>query len=89
LLILLRSIRLTFREYAAALTPAVAASAAMCLALFAINSRLPASLPVPAHLAIQVLVGGAVYGGFMMCFFRGRLLRYVNFLGSLRKAKAM
>jgi teichuronic acid exporter len=87
LVILLRSIKLTFREYAAALTPAVAASAAMCLALFAINGRLPASLPVQARLAIQVSVGGAVYGGFILCFFRGRVLRYVNFLGSLRKAK--
>jgi len=87
LIILLRSIKLTFREYAAALTPAVAASAAMCLALFAINGRLPASLPVQARLAIQVSVGGAVYGGFILCFFRARVLRYVNFLGSLRKAK--
>jgi hypothetical protein len=53
----------------------------------AISSGLPAGLAPQARLAIQVAVGGAVYGGFIMTFFRGRVLRYVNFLWSLKKGK--
>jgi O-antigen/teichoic acid export membrane protein len=87
LIILLRSIKLSFREYATALLPALAGSAVMCLALFGINSRLPVSWPVTVRLAVQVSMGGAVYAGFILSFFRARIFRYVNFLSSLRKAK--
>jgi len=88
LIILLRSIKLPFREYATALIPAVAGSAVMCLALWGLSSRLPASLALQPRLAIQVSVGGLVYGGFILCFFRGRVLRYSNFLLGLRKGKS-
>ncbi len=87
LIILLRKINLTYREYATALLPAVAGSVVMCLALFGMNNRLPVGWPLAARLAVQVLGGGAVYAGFILCFFRERVLRYVNFLLGLRKAK--
>jgi teichuronic acid exporter len=87
LIILLRKIKLSYREYATALLPAVAGSAVMCLALFGMNNRLPMAWPAVVRLAIQVLGGGAVYAGFILCFFRERVLRYVNFLSGLRKAK--
>ena len=87
LIILSRKIQLPFRQYAAVLLPAVAGSGVMCLAVMGISSRLPAGLAPQARLAIQVAVGGAVYGGFIMTFFRGRILRYVNFLWSLKKGK--
>jgi teichuronic acid exporter len=85
LIIVLRSIKMSAREYGAALLPATAGSAVMGLALFAINNRLPASWSLGVHLGFQIGVGGAVYGGFVLCVFRGRILRYVNFLSSLRK----
>jgi teichuronic acid exporter len=87
LIILLRKIELPYREYAKALIPAITGSAVMCLALFAINGRLPASLNIQARLAIQVALGGAVYCGFILCFFRARVLRYVNFVWRLRSGK--
>jgi teichuronic acid exporter len=85
LIILSRSIHLPFRQYIAALLPAVSGSGVMCLAVLAIGSRLPAGQSPQARLAIQIAVGGVVYAGFIMCFFRGRILRYVNFLWSLKK----
>ena len=89
LIVVLRSIRISAREYGAALLPALAGSGVMALTLFAINSRLPASWPLSVRLGVQTGVGGAVYGGFILCFFRTRILRYVNFLSSLRKPKEM
>jgi O-antigen/teichoic acid export membrane protein len=86
-IILLRRIELSYREYAIALLPATAASVVMCLALFGLNSRLPVSWPIAARLAVQVSVGAAVYAGFILLFFRARVLRYVNFVSTLRKAK--
>ncbi len=87
LIILLRKINLPYREYATALMPAMAGSAVMCLALFAIKGRLPGTLNIQARLAIQVALGGTVYVGFIMCFFRARVLRYVNFVWRLRSGK--
>jgi PST family polysaccharide transporter len=87
LMILLHRIHLSYRDYITALLPAVAGSAAMCVALFALDRRLPESWPVVAQLAIQVGTGGAVYGGFILLFFRSRVWRYVNFLSNLRKTK--
>jgi O-antigen/teichoic acid export membrane protein len=88
LIILQTKIKLSYREYAMALLPALAGSAVMCLAVFWIGKRLPPSWPLSLQLAAQVSVGGAVYGGFMLSFFRGRLLRYASFLSGLRKGKS-
>jgi teichuronic acid exporter len=86
LIILMRSINLSYREYALSLIPALAGSAVMCLALLGLNGRLPGSWPLAIRLAVQISVGGAVYMGFILCFFRQRVLRYVNFISSLRNA---
>jgi O-antigen/teichoic acid export membrane protein len=85
-IVLLRRIKLPLREFAGSLVPAAAGSAVMCAALFALNTRL-ASWSIVTRLAIQVAVGGAVYLGFIAIFFRGRILRYVNFVQGLRKPK--
>lgn len=87
LFILLRKITLSYREYATALLPAIGGSAVMCLALLALKGRLPASLSLQALLAIQVGVGGTAYVGFILCFFRARILRYATFLWRLRAGK--
>jgi Polysaccharide biosynthesis C-terminal domain len=88
LIIVLRSIKLSFREYALALLPSVAGSTFMCIAVYAAAHWLSSmSWPMAVRLAIQVSAGGAVYAGVILCFFRGRVLRYVNFLLSLRKGR--
>jgi O-antigen/teichoic acid export membrane protein len=87
LLIVLRKIHLTYREYAIALLPPALGSAAMYGALFFLARWVPASWPIQFSLAAKVLAGGAIYLGFITLFFRGRVLRYANFISSLRKAK--
>jgi PST family polysaccharide transporter len=83
-IMLLNCIKLSFREYAMALLPAVAGSAVMCLAVFGMNGRLPASWPLAIRLAVQVSVGGATYAAVILGFFRQRVLRYVKFISDLR-----
>ncbi len=88
LIAVLRVIGMPAREYGAALFPAVAGSSAMCLALYGLHLWRPSGAwPLPIHLAAQVLTGALVYAGTILCFFRGRVLRYANFLRSLRKTK--
>jgi hypothetical protein len=87
IVILLRKIKLSYREYATVLLPAVSGSVVMCVALFGMSNRLPVAWPLAVRLAVQVLGGGAVYVGFVLCFFRERVFRYVNFLLDFRKAK--
>jgi O-antigen/teichoic acid export membrane protein len=85
LIVLARSIRLPLRDYARALLPAVAGSGVMCLALFAVSHQtLGAAWPVQVRLAAQVIIGGLIYGAFVFLFFGKRVLRYTNFLASLR-----
>jgi teichuronic acid exporter len=87
LVLLLRKIQLPYRQYGAALIPAVAGSAAMVAALFALNSHLPVAWPAALRLSVQVAFGGAVYFGILLTFFRDRVLRYLNFVKGLRKGK--
>jgi PST family polysaccharide transporter len=89
LIILVRKIKLSYGEYAMSLIPAAAGSATMCAVLLAMNGWLPATLHNQTRLAIQVTVGGAVYGGVIMGFFHNRVLRYVNFLWSFKKKAAV
>ena len=88
LIILLRTIRLPYRDFVAALVPSVVGSAAMCVAVLAVRQwLLPASWPAKSLLVAQVAVGGAVYGAVLMGAFRQRVLRYVRFLQDMRKGK--
>jgi len=86
--ILLRTIHLPYRDYVSALVPSLAGSAAMSLAVLAVRQwLLPASWPMRTMLAVQVAVGGAVYGAVLLTFFRQRIFRYVRFLQDRRKGK--
>jgi hypothetical protein len=87
LVLLLRKIQLPYRQYGAALIPAIAGSATMVAALFALNSHLPVAWPAALRLGVQVAFGGAVYFGILLTFFRDRVLRYLNFVKGLRKGK--
>jgi len=85
-LVLLRTIHLAYSQYFAALLPTLTGSAAMCVALLALRQwGFPALWTPTTMLAVQVVVGAAVYAAILMVFFRGKLVRYVNFLSSLRK----
>jgi len=87
-IILLRKIHLPLHEYAAALLPAVTGAAAMGLALFVLTRQL-SSLHLAPQLSLPLLVtaGGVVYAGFMLIFFRARILRYTNFISNFRRQK--
>jgi O-antigen/teichoic acid export membrane protein len=87
LIILLNKIHLSYREFAMALLPAVAGSAVMGLVVYGMNGRLPMSWPLAVRLGAQVSAGGAVYAAFILCFFRQKILRYVNFITNLRTPK--
>jgi O-antigen/teichoic acid export membrane protein len=87
-IILHRTIQLPFRSYVAALVPSLVGSTAMCLSVLAVRQwLLPASWSSKTLLAVQVGVGGAVYGAVLMTVFRQRVLRYVRFLQDMRKGK--
>lgn len=88
LIILSRRIHLPLRDYAACLVPALTGSAVMGLAVLGVSRSLPSSWPIAVRLAVEVSVGGVVYAGFIMAFFRQRVLRYVNFVLSLRRGTA-
>jgi len=88
LIILLRNIHFPVRRYAAALLPAVAGSAVMCLALWVLNRQLSSlRLSPQLSLPLEVAAGGLVYAGFILSLFRGRIVRYTTFLSTLRKGK--
>jgi PST family polysaccharide transporter len=88
LIVLLRTIHLSARSYVAALFPSLAASAAMCVAVLTLGQWLLSFAWAPKMLlAAEVAAGGIVYGAVLFVFFRGRIVRYANFLRSLRKTK--
>jgi len=88
LIILLHKITLPVRQYAAALLPAVAGSAVMGLAIWILNRQLSSlHLAVQVSLPVLVAAGGLVYAGFILSLFRGRIVRYTNFLSNLRRGK--
>jgi hypothetical protein len=59
----------------------------MCLGVLGVNRLVPPSLPWAIRLAIRVLTGGVVYAGFILVFFRERVMRYANFISGLRSGK--
>jgi PST family polysaccharide transporter len=83
--LLLRAIRLPFREYANVLAPSLVGSAVMVAAVLAVAGYLPQHAPAALRLAVQVAAGSVVYGAILLVFYRQRVLRYTNFLRQLRK----
>jgi hypothetical protein len=82
----LRRIQTTWLELGTALLPGLAGAIAMSGAVFMLRRWLAVEQwPVLASLALQVTIGGAVYAGVLLAFFRSRVLRYVNFLRGLRQ----
>jgi teichuronic acid exporter len=80
---LLRSIRLSFKEYCRVLGPSLVGSAAMVAAILTIAGYLPRTAPAGLRLAIQVTAGAAVYSGILLIFYRQRVLRYTRFFRQL------
>lgn len=80
------AIHCRFREYLAILAPMIVASAAMLGAVLGLRLwLLPAAWTPPARLVAQVAAGGAVYAGILLGFYRGRILKYVQFFARLRE----
>ncbi len=85
---LMRTIGFRYRDYFEVLTPAVIGSITMALAVLALRVFLnPHDIGTIPKLAVQMIVGAAVYAGFLQLFYRERLHRYVNFLVALRRGK--
>jgi O-antigen/teichoic acid export membrane protein len=84
-----KTIHLDLRGFAFALLPATVGVAVMAGALMGLRTWL-ALKPWPAiiSLALQVSVGGAVYGGVQLALFRERVLRYTRFLRGIDGAAA-
>ena len=82
---LFRSIHCGFREYIALLTPAAVGTAAMLCVVLVVKRILPAPWPVGWRVAVEVALGGAVYAGILLTFYRPLVMRYVRFLVGLRK----
>ena len=88
LIVLFRAIELPYSQYLAALTPAIAGSAAMCLTLFGFNNWVwLAQWPAGTRLSVLVLAGAIVYSTVLLGFFRERIWRYVRFLNGARKGQ--
>ena len=74
-------LRLRLRDFLAQAGPATGAAAAMSVAVFGAKWLSGNALPAPAHLALLILVGAAVYFGYVVRFHRehlaevGRMLR--------------
>lgn len=82
----LHVIQLRYREYLGAITPAIAASAAMVVVLLALRWwGSGVSGPAILKFSAEIAAGGAVYGGVLLVFYRERLNRYFRFLRELRK----
>ena len=69
-------------QYMRALSPAVAGSAAMLLAILGLRWWL--RLQGWPGLMAEVTLGGVVYGGVLWVFFRERVMRFYRFFGGLR-----
>jgi teichuronic acid exporter len=85
----LRTIDTRLRDMAMSVLPAVGGVAIMLAALVALR-RVPliAVWPAALRLALLVSTGSVVYAGFLMLFFRPRVMRYVRFAIDLRHEKA-
>ena len=86
---LLRAIHMRYRDYIEVLAPSMMGSAVMVGALLALRPWLISSdIREVVKLALQVGVGGVVYAGFLLIFYRGRLSRYARFLMALRRGNS-
>lgn len=84
-LILLPTIQLPFRQYAATLLPSVVGSTAMGLALLVLRGWLPSASQSPKiALALQIMLGAAVYAAVVMGFFGETVRRYIHFFQDMR-----
>jgi teichuronic acid exporter len=85
---LFREINCTMWDYARILAPSLVGSTAMvCGVLLLKKSILPAAWPPVWRLAIEVCVGGIIYGGILFVFYRPLLTRYLQFFLRLRKGR--
>lgn len=83
---LFRTIHCSVREYFAVLIPPTVGSAAMlCVVLGLRQWVVPAGWPPAWKLVLEVMAGGAVYGGILLGFYRPLVMRYVQFLMRMRK----
>jgi teichuronic acid exporter len=86
LLKLLKVVDCGKRRYLTALFPALIASAPMVGVLVAAKVWWIGHWSPLSQLAVEIPLGGAIYGGVLLAFFRKRILHYVRFVLELRKS---
>ena len=83
---LFREIKCTVWDYLRILAPALVASTAMIVGVYALKTWLVPGAWLPIwRLSIEVAAGGIIYGGILYVFYRPLLTRYVQFFLRLRK----
>jgi hypothetical protein len=75
-----RTIGIGFWAWVNAIWPALAACLAMSATVLVLRSVLPGTMPLAAHAAIGVAIGGVVYAAVLWWFFRRRVLAIVDFM---------
>jgi O-antigen/teichoic acid export membrane protein len=81
---LIGAIRLRYRDYFAALTPALAGSVGVIAMAFVMSDWLPKTVSPAVSLAVQVFAGALAYAAIVLAGYRERVLRYVRFFQRLR-----
>ncbi|MCU1330432.1 MAG: lipopolysaccharide biosynthesis protein [Bryobacterales bacterium] len=84
-ILLLRRLRIKWRDYGATLIPTIVSAGAMAILLGTFRSYVTGTALSPAfRLASEIAVGAVVYAAMSLIFFRARMQRYVEFVRRLR-----
>ena len=82
---LLRVVQSGWREYLGLLFPATIASSIMLVAVVWVqHATTSQAWPVTWSLVVQIAIGGVVYAGVLLIFYRPLVMRYVEFLLRIR-----
>jgi teichuronic acid exporter len=79
-----RTIEISVWQWLDSLKPALSGCAAMCIAVAAVRTALPASLPLVAITAVSVLAGAVVYFAVIWFGFRKRVDTMLNLARAVR-----
>lgn len=82
---LFREVHCSVREYLSILTPPIVGSIVIACSVIGVKYLIPAGWPSSWSLVIQIVTGGAGYGGTLLIFYRPVVMRYVYFLSRMHQ----
>jgi PST family polysaccharide transporter len=83
----LKAVGMRHRDYAATLLPAALASVAMAVVVLGVRVMLPDEWPLQLRFAIEVILGGLIYGLGVFSTYRTRLKTLISLFRSARRKK--